>query len=134
MSRSHVPFAVLNRTVNPLVRALLRSPAHGLLSGRVALISVTGRRSGRTLTFPVQYRRQDRHVTITVGAPARKRWWRNLRDEAPVELLLRGRRLRGRARAHGDDQAVVRVEVELEDDAVPPVRPERQRARHPGHA
>ena len=63
MASSHTPFAVINRTVNPLLRAVLRSPAHGLLSRRVVLITVTGRRSGRTFTFPVQYSRQGERVT-----------------------------------------------------------------------
>lgn len=83
------PFATMNRTVNPLVRAILRSPAHGLLSRRVMLITVTGRRSGRSFTFPVQYRREGTRITIGVGAPERKRWWRNLRGGAPVTVEVR---------------------------------------------
>jgi hypothetical protein len=38
MAGGHTPFAVLNRTGNPIVRAILRSPLHGLLSrGRAAV-------------------------------------------------------------------------------------------------
>lgn len=71
-------FTVFNRTVNPVVRLLLRSPAHRALSGRLALITVTGRRSGRRFTFPVGYRELDGRIEIAVGWPERKRWWRNL--------------------------------------------------------
>src|SRR4051812_32430351 len=39
---------VLNRVVNPIVRAVLRSRLHPLLSRRLVLLRVTGRRSGRT--------------------------------------------------------------------------------------
>jgi hypothetical protein len=49
-------FAILNHVVNPLARRLLRSPLHGLASGRLALITYTGRHSGRRYTIPVGYR------------------------------------------------------------------------------
>ena len=71
MAGSHTPFAVVNRVGNPLVRAVLRSPAHGLLSGHLALLTVTGRRSGRAFTFPVGYHREGERVTIGVGSPER---------------------------------------------------------------
>jgi hypothetical protein len=114
MPRSHARFAFTNRTVNPVVRAILRSPAHGLLSHELALLTVTGRRSGRTFTFPVHYTQHGARVTIAVGWPERKRWWRNLREGAPVGLLIRGVRRTGTAQAHGDERRGVVVEVELE--------------------
>jgi hypothetical protein len=119
MASSHAPFVLVNRAINPLVRAVLRSPAHGLLSGHLALITVTGRRSGHTFTFPVGYHMQGERVTIGVDWPERKRWWRNLRDGAPVELWLRGVRRTGSARARGDEHTGVTVDVEL-DGALDP--------------
>jgi hypothetical protein len=115
MPEGHAPFAVFNRIGNPGVRALLRSPLHGAVSGRLALITVTGRRSGRTFTFPVAYRREGEVVTIGVEWPQRKVWWRNLRgDGAPVRLRLRGEERSGRALARGDEQRGVTVEVTLD--------------------
>lgn len=110
--RSHAPFGLLNRTVNPLMRALLASPLHGLLSDRLALITFTGRRSGRSYTIPVIYELDGELLRIPVEWPQRKRWWRNLRDEAPVQLRLRGRPRHGRARAREQDGRVS-VEVQL---------------------
>src|SRR5947199_8119264 len=75
----HVPFAVFNRTANPVVRAVLSSAFHRLLSRKLALITVTGRRSGRRYTFPVSYRQDGDRVLINVGWPERKHWWRNLK-------------------------------------------------------
>lgn len=49
------PMWALNRVVNPLVRAPFRSPLHPLLSRRLVLLRVTGRRSGRTFELPVGY-------------------------------------------------------------------------------
>ena len=96
------------------MRGLLRSPAHRLASGSLLLITVTGRRSGRRFTIPVGYRQADDVVTITVGWPQRKQWWRNLREEAPVEVVLRGEGRTGRAQAHGSEAEGVTVEVRLD--------------------
>jgi hypothetical protein len=102
------------RASSPLVRGLLRSPAHGLVSGHLALLTVTGRRSGRTFTFPVGYRQEGERVIIGVQWPERKRWWRNLVDGGRVELRLAGVRRSATAWARGDAQSGVTVEVELD--------------------
>jgi hypothetical protein len=109
----HAPFAVLNRTGNQVVRLLLRSPLHRVFSGRLALITVTGRRTGREHTLPVAYEQDGARVTIPVMWPERKLWWRNLRGGAPVRLRLRGEERTGHAQARGDQDAGVTVEVEL---------------------
>jgi len=114
MPEGHGRFAFFNRTANPLVKALLRSPLHPVASGRMALISVTGRRSGRSYTFPVGYEREGDRVTIGVGWPERKVWWRNLVQPAPVRLRIRGEELTGTAVARGDESSGVRVEVDLD--------------------
>jgi deazaflavin-dependent oxidoreductase (nitroreductase family) len=116
-SVSHTPFAVFNRTGNPLVSTVLRSPLHPLLSRRLALITVTGRRSGREYTFPVAYTRDGDTVTIVVGWPERKRWWRNLRGAgAEVAIRIAGRARTGRALVSGDERSGVEVTVELDAD------------------
>src|SRR4051812_2573211 len=85
-------FRIWNRIGNPAVVALLRSRAHRLVSGRLLLITVTGRRTGRTFEIPVGYSRDGDQLTIPVVMPGAKLWWRNLRGGAPVQLLLRGER------------------------------------------
>jgi F420H(2)-dependent quinone reductase len=105
----------MNRVVNPALRAILRSPIHRLASGRVALITYTGRRSGREYTIPCFYRDKSDEVTIAVGWPDRKVWWRNLTgDGGRVRLLLQRQELRGHAIATRDAgrDALVRVRVE----------------------
>jgi deazaflavin-dependent oxidoreductase (nitroreductase family) len=78
--------AFLNRVANPVVRALLRSTLHGLLSRNVMLITVTGRRTGRSYTLPVQYAR--RGETVYIFSPGDRRWWRNLDEGGPVTARI----------------------------------------------
>ena len=114
MPEGHTPFAVFNRTANPVVRVVLSSPLHPLLSRGLALITVTGRRSGRRYTFPVGYHQAGERVLIDVGWPERKLWWRNLTDGGHVELRIRGNRRTGQAVARGDERTGVKVEVQLD--------------------
>jgi F420H(2)-dependent quinone reductase len=86
---------------NPVLVWLLRPPLHGLASGRHMLITYTGRRTGRRITIPVWYRPSGSEISVTVGQPSRKQWWRNLMTESPVELQHRGRRVQALARAVG---------------------------------
>jgi hypothetical protein len=67
VSPGHAPFAVFNRTVNPALKLVLSSPAHPVLSRQLALITVTGRRTGRPYTFPVGYRSDGNRVIVNVG-------------------------------------------------------------------
>jgi deazaflavin-dependent oxidoreductase (nitroreductase family) len=112
--QGHAPFALFNRSANPAVTALLSSPLHPLLSGRLALITVTGRRSGHRYTFPVGYRQTRDRVIVNVGWPERKHWWRNLCDGGRVQMRIRGHRREGQALAHGGERTGVTVEIELD--------------------
>ena len=101
----------LNRFVNPIVRAILRSPLHGVLSGRLLLLTYT-RGNGETRTIPVGYALDGQTVRIAVGAAEHKRWWRAVRRHPEVTLLIRGVRSGGPSRASPSDNAVT-VEVDL---------------------
>ncbi|MBW3663714.1 MAG: nitroreductase family deazaflavin-dependent oxidoreductase [Actinobacteria bacterium] len=114
---SRTPFKIMNRTVNHLLHGLLRSPLHRLISGKVALLSYGGRRTGRRYTIPVFYRDKGERITVAVGWPDRKVWWRNLTGAgAPVQLVVRGEEVSGHAVAtrEGDEDAIVRID--LDDD------------------
>jgi deazaflavin-dependent oxidoreductase (nitroreductase family) len=76
---------------------LLRSPFHGLISSRVGLITVPGRKSGKPYTLPVNYVRICDEVLIV--SPRERSWWRNLRKVTPVTLELCGQAMQGQAQA-----------------------------------
>jgi hypothetical protein len=97
--------ALLNRVANPAMRLVLRSPLHALASGGIMLVTVTGRRSVRMYTTPVNYVRQG--DTITVFSRRGRTWWRNLRGGAPVTLRLRGRDVHGFGEVAATDSEAV---------------------------
>jgi deazaflavin-dependent oxidoreductase (nitroreductase family) len=73
-----------------IVRFLLRSPLHGLVGDRVMLLTVTGRRSGRSYSLPVRYSVDGRTITVVAEAD-RATWWLNLLRQAPVLVRMGGR-------------------------------------------
>jgi deazaflavin-dependent oxidoreductase (nitroreductase family) len=92
------------RLYNPLVRWLLRSPLHRLMSGSTLLLTYTGRKSGRKYALPVNYVR-DGETLLLVGARDHA-WWRNLRGGAPVTVRLQGQDCEGAATAFEGEAAV----------------------------
>jgi deazaflavin-dependent oxidoreductase (nitroreductase family) len=77
--------------MNRILVRLLRSPLSRLVDGGLMLLTVTGRRNGRTFTFPVQYVEDGRVLWVYAGGNGAKSWWRNLVNGADVEVLLRRR-------------------------------------------
>jgi F420H(2)-dependent quinone reductase len=102
-----VKFWIMNRLVNPLVRTILCSPVHSLLSGSLALLTYTGRKSGRRHSLPVMYLERNGELVVFAGQPRDKRWWRNFRPVAPVSVVLRRHSFEGRAEAILDDDAAI---------------------------
>jgi deazaflavin-dependent oxidoreductase (nitroreductase family) len=96
---------------NPLMAFLLRSPLHGLVSKNLVLLTVTGRKSGKPVTTPVNYVR-DGEALLVVSWKDRT-WWRNLRGGAPVTLRLRGRDVRARGEVFEEEAAAAEAIVRL---------------------
>ena len=87
----------------------------GLISGNIAVLRYTGRRSGRTFSIPVGYRRSGDEVSIGVSMPDAKSWWRNFVGAGgPVTLRLDGVDRAGHAVAHRDEKGRVTVTVRLD--------------------
>jgi hypothetical protein len=101
--------------LNAPVAAIASSPRLGArLRRSVTLITYTGRRSGRTFSIPVAYRRRGDQIDITPNLPDAKTWWRNfVGDGAPISLTLDGAERAGHAVAHRDDNGRVTVHVRL---------------------
>lgn len=95
----------MNKIANPIVRLILCSPLHGILSASVLLITYTGCKSRKIYTLPVQYASENHTIYIVPGNANKKTWWRNLRREPAVKLWIAGVARSGRAIVlEGDDQ------------------------------
>ena len=95
----------LYRIINVVVRALLRSPLHGLLGRRILLLALRGRKSGRSLSVPLSYLRDGEGFLLFTSGDW-SAWWKHSEGGAPVTARVRGRRLVGMAQARvGGDTA-----------------------------
>jgi deazaflavin-dependent oxidoreductase (nitroreductase family) len=98
--RRRCALRLLFRFINSVVGSILRSPLHRLLSGRLALLTFYGRKSGRRYTTPVGYGRTDDALLVDTESP----WWRNLREDgARVGVRLQGRDRTGTAEVITDE-------------------------------
>lgn len=100
---------------NAPVAALANSRRFGrLLSRNITMLTYTGRRSGRTFSIPVAYRRSGGDIVINVNMPEAKTWWRNfLNTGGPLTLRLDQTERAGHAVATQDDRGRVTVTVRL---------------------
>jgi deazaflavin-dependent oxidoreductase (nitroreductase family) len=88
---------------NDFMAWVLRSPFHGML-GDTMLITVTGRKTGKTYTTPVGYYEEGGYLWIITSRD--RTWWRNLQGGANVKLLLKRKPVNGYAETELDDKAV----------------------------
>ncbi len=80
--------ALIYKIINPVVKALLRSPFHSVLSNNTLVLSFVGRKSGRRYEIPISYARDG--VQFLCFTAKANQWWRNLRGEAVTQLLVAG--------------------------------------------
>lgn len=92
---------------NSFMSWVLRSPLHGMLSGGMMLITVTGRRSGKQISTPTNYLRDGN--TLWVISWRDRKWWRNLRGGAQVRVLLAGQSVEGRGQVVEEEKAVAHI-------------------------
>ena len=92
---------------NDLVTFLLHSPLHGLLSKQLLLLNYTGRKSGKQITVPLGYVREDNIILLLTDHA----WYKNLQANPQVSLHLQGKTYIGSAEVISDDKAVVEREM-----------------------
>jgi len=99
--RHQEPPDLLVRIFNPTLKFLLRSPLHRLVDRQFMLLTMTGRRTGRTITVPVG-RHPGPDGTLLLCASGR--WRHNLRGGADVRLVLEGRERAAHAETEQDPE------------------------------
>ena len=91
------------RLVNPLTRAIARSPLHPLISDNIVVLIFPGEKSGRIYSIPVSYlETSDKEMVCLTDRPYI--WWRNLINNKNIQILLKGKLLNAN------------VEVEFKND------------------
>ncbi|HEY7178004.1 MAG TPA: nitroreductase/quinone reductase family protein [Gaiella sp.] len=103
------------RLANPVVRRVLDSRAHPLLSGRLVVLAYRGRRTGRQLRIPLRYAETRDGALVAVAVePEGKQWWRTFADEAPAAVRLRGTEVAVRGRLAAGDRRGSALEAYLD--------------------
>jgi F420H(2)-dependent quinone reductase len=74
------------RMVNVPMRVVLGLPVATPLGGRLMLVTIIGRKTGKVYRQPLSYVRQG----TTLLTPGGGKWKLNLRDDQPVPIRLRG--------------------------------------------
>ena len=99
----------LFKIINPMMRFLLRSPFHSVLSDSLMLITFTGRKSGKRFTTPVRYIQKG--DTVRCFTVAENQWWRNLREGARVSLLIKRQSAEYDAKAIFDNPVYIKEQL-----------------------
>jgi hypothetical protein len=98
---------VEQRALNPLLRWLLQSRLHWLVSRWILLVSYEGRQSGRRYTFPVVYLQRDGRLVV-VTPYQESSWWKNFVTPLDCTVWLRGaERSATGALVSGDERATL---------------------------
>jgi len=104
---------------NAFMKGILRSPLHGMLGDGFAVITVTGRKTGRRISTPINVDPADGEFLVV---SFRERiWWRNLEGGRAAELHHGGKTFPVTARIQKDTAGVA---AELK----------KYFAKHPGRA
>jgi hypothetical protein len=90
--------------VNDFVASVLRGSLHGMMDADTMLVTMTGRKTGKPITTPVNYVQEGN--TLWVTSKRERTWWRNLRGGAPVILVLKGNSVQARGESIEEDAQV----------------------------
>jgi len=101
--------AAMVKVVNPVLRAILGSPLHGIASKGLMVLHVTGRRTGRVYDVPVGRHDLDGQLLTFAGGA----WRANLRGGADLEVTIDGRRRRAHAQLEEDPDRVAEIFARL---------------------
>lgn len=88
--------------INPLMKLILRTPLHGLVSDDLTLITFTGRKTGKKYTTPVGFIEMNGSIMMFTDSP----WWRNIEEEPNITLRLKGERVQGQAEIISDPDLI----------------------------
>jgi deazaflavin-dependent oxidoreductase (nitroreductase family) len=103
-------FRVFNRFIMaPMFRLGLGELVGNPFSGYIMVLRMTGHKSGKVRYVPVNYAIDGGAVYCMAGFGTAAHWYRNLRANPQVDVMLPGRTLAGNAEEVTDPQEALRV-------------------------
>jgi hypothetical protein len=90
-------------TGNDFVKFFLRTPLRVFI-GNTMLITVTGLKTGKKYSTPVGFYCENGNLWVLTIR--NRTWWRNVKNGAPVSLLLKGKTVNGFAETELDECGV----------------------------
>lgn len=109
--------SLLYKIINPPVKALLKSPLHGVMSSNTLLLEFTGRKSGRALSTPISYHIKDNAAHCFTSKSFG--WWRNLANGQSVTLTVGGKKFHSQPEIEFQDESLMAAALTEFLEAVP---------------
>jgi len=91
---------LLYRMINPVVKGILRSPLHGMMSNNTMVLSYRGQRSGRAFELPISYAQINGDLYAFTAKSGQ--WWRNFMNPNDATVLVGGQKLEATVSALSD--------------------------------
>lgn len=88
------------RLLNPVMKSILKSPFHSMVSNKILIFTFKGRKTGSEYSTPVSYCQENGTIICFTHAG----WWQNLVGNAQVRVWIRGQERRGIATPYAEDQ------------------------------
>ena len=95
------------KIINPLMKGILKSPMHGMMSKDIATLEFTGRKSGRQMSTPVTYLVKDGRIHCFTSKEST--WWKNLVDAPEMAMVLARERFVGQPQVITDDYSTMQA-------------------------
>jgi len=102
---------LLFRLLNPIVKFILDSPLHFILSKNLLALTFYGKKTGKKYKTPLSYLKKDDNIFCLTDRP--NIWWRNLILQSEVEISLKGNRVRCLAIAELESESIEELLIEI---------------------
>ncbi len=103
------------RILNPIMKTILKSPFHSVVSGQIMILSFQGVKSGKAYSTPVSYSKENDNIVCFTHA----KWWKNFTNGAEVTLRIQGQDFNGHAEAISDEPDRIAMGLRNHIQAIP---------------
>jgi len=97
---------ILKSTINSIKGLITRSPLRIFTKGNHAVIEFTSRHSGKYCSKLIQVLEGDKF--IHAFCEKSKEWWKNLKNGAPVKIVIKGKQYNGWAEVIEDKNHMIK--------------------------